>query len=103
MDSMRLKVVPDQIDEMLKIAGCEVTVKGERLIAAIKPVNYGRLHIRLRRPNRPYEAAYYWYCDVYFKYGLGFNRSFDSKEVRSFLETYITPFKFTPKESSKTK
>ena len=100
---MRLKVVPNLIDEILENAGCEVTAKGERLISAVKPMNYGRLRIRLRRPNRPYEAAYYWYCDVHFEHGLGPNRYFDSKEVRVFLDTYVKPFKFTSKGSSKTK
>jgi hypothetical protein len=90
---MQIRVPHESIKVMLNNAGCEIVHASEKLIVAVKPMNAGRIHIRLKRHAVQYSLSerYYWLADIHFEKGLRPTRLFESREVRVFVERYVKP------------
>ncbi len=92
---MQFKVMPSQVEKIISESGSTAYARGEGYIFAVKPVNDGHLRIRIKQPNEPYNAQYYWLCCIHFEKGLRPLRFFDSEEVKQFAEKYVQPYRFT--------
>ena len=79
---------------MLENARCEVVAESEKQIVAVKRMNDGRIHIRLKRNAVRYslKERYYWLANIHFEKGLRPTHLFESREVREFVKKYVKPF-----------
>jgi len=91
---MQVRIPQDSIRPILDNAECEISQESEKQIAAWKHWKNGRIQIRLRRYTARYtiKEHYYWLANIHFEKGLGSNRTFDSIEVRGFVERFVKPF-----------
>jgi hypothetical protein len=91
---MQLKLLPENVEPLLKKGKFKVTQKSENQIEAFKPFDHGRIHLRMKRVKTPYllEDNYWWAATFHLEIGLRPKRFFDSPKVHEFAEKYIVPY-----------
>jgi hypothetical protein len=91
---MQIKLNPENVDLMLTEGSFDILYRSENQVEAAKPINYGRIHMVLRRLNAPYRLNdnYYWIANFHFEKGLRPQRFFNSHEVQEFAEKYLLSY-----------
>jgi hypothetical protein len=92
---MQFKVMPLKAEQIVLESWSTVYARGEGYIFAVKPVKDGQLRIQIKAPSEPYNAQYYWLCNIHFEKGLRPHQFFDSDEVKQFAEKYVQLYRFT--------
>lgn len=90
---MQIRLTPENVESMLKGGEFEISQRSENQIEATKPLNYGRIHMRLKREKSRYtlEDRDHWLVNIHLERGLRPQRFFDSKQVHEFAEKYVLP------------
>lgn len=91
---MQIKLAPENVESMLKSGEFEISQRSENQIEATKSIDYGRIHMRLKRERSQYllQEHYHWLANIHFERGLRPQRFFDSKKVHEFAEKYVIPY-----------
>lgn len=95
---MQVRIPSGSVKALLSNAGCKILRESEKQIAAVKPINDGRVVIRVKRQSARYalEERYYWLADIHFERGIRPTPFFDSREVRDFIKLYVEPLTNPP-------
>ena len=91
---MQIKLPPENIDNMLNNARCEINYRSENLIVAKKSFDHGKISIRLMRysPNYLLNERYYWLANIHFEFGTRPQRLFNSDQVIEFVQKFVKPY-----------
>lgn len=91
---MQIKLASESVEKMLKRGEFEISYRSENRIEATKPLDYGRIYVRLKREASRYliQERYHWLANIHWERGLRPQRFFDSKKVHEFAEKYIMPY-----------
>jgi hypothetical protein len=91
---MQIKMASENVEPMLKSGEFEISYRSESQIVATKPIDYGRIHMRLKlqSPRYSLQERHYWLANIHFERGLRPQRIFDSNKIKEFVDQYIRPY-----------
>ena len=91
---VQFKLPPENVEKMLDNGKFEVYQRSENQIAATKPLDFGKIKLRLKREQSRYsiEMHHHWLVNVHYEYGVRPQRDFDSKKVKEFSNNFVKPY-----------
>ena len=91
---IQFKLQPEKVTEMLDKGKFKISQRSENQIGATKPLDYGRINVRLKREESKYtiKMHHHWLANIHYEHGLRPQRDFDSKKVQQFAERYLKPY-----------
>jgi hypothetical protein len=91
---MQIKLNPEKVDLMLSNGSFDILFKSENQIEAIKPYDFGKIHMRLKREKTRYSLKenYYWVANIHYELGVRPNRYFESQKVQDFVKNFVQPY-----------